>query len=141
MGSQTEAASPLRLQVFLCYSSSNKSVVQDLHQRLKACNGDSWFEKKKFLGGQEWELEIHREVKRSDAIIELEPTSLTHLLRNRVPTPLQQQAVVLTPRPYIAGVPGPASGLPTGYGTQQYDRIPEQRFVWGPFPFILLFLV
>lgn len=69
MRGRTEAATPRRLQVFLCYASENKSVVEDLHQRLKACNVDSWFSQENLVGGQLWELEIRREVKRSDVIV------------------------------------------------------------------------
>lgn len=57
------------LKVFLCHSTSDKSVVRDLYRRLLADGFDPWLDEEKLLGGQTWELEIPKAVKESDVVI------------------------------------------------------------------------
>jgi formylglycine-generating enzyme required for sulfatase activity len=58
------------LNVFLCHSSQDKPVVRKLYQRLlKYKNLEPWLDEKKILPGQDWDLEIKRAMRASDAII------------------------------------------------------------------------
>jgi len=61
--------SPSKLKVFLCHSSRNKPTVRDLYDRLLADGIEPWLDEKNILPGQDWELEIKRAVRSSDAII------------------------------------------------------------------------
>src|SRR5436309_2669177 len=67
--SNTSATSrPLR--VFLCYASEDKLTIHDLYLRLSAERLiDPWLDEKKLLGGQDWDLEIRRALRRSDAVV------------------------------------------------------------------------
>jgi hypothetical protein len=58
-----------RLRVFLCHSSEDKPTVLELWHRLCADNIEPWFDKKSLLPGQNWESEIKRAVRTSDAVI------------------------------------------------------------------------
>jgi len=62
------------LRVFLCHSSADKPAVRDLYQRLLADGADPWLDEEKILPGQDWELEIKKAVRESDAVI----VCLTH---------------------------------------------------------------
>lgn len=58
-----------RLQVFLCHSSTDRSGVRALHDRLVADGMDPWLDEEALLPGQEWELEIKKAVRYSDIVI------------------------------------------------------------------------
>jgi len=57
------------LKVFLCYSKDDKPKVRELYYRLTADGFDAWLNDEKLMPGQDWDLEIRREVKESDAVI------------------------------------------------------------------------
>ena len=66
------------LKVFLCHSKEDKPAVRTLYKRLLSEGVDPWLDEEKLLAGQEWELEIQRAVKQSDAVIVcLSATSVT----------------------------------------------------------------
>ncbi len=58
-----------KLKVFLCHSSKNKPAVRELYNRLSADGIEAWLDEKNILPGQNWELEIKKAVRNSDAII------------------------------------------------------------------------
>lgn len=57
------------LRVFLCHSSQDKKQVRELYDRLIADQFEPWFDEESLLGGQDWDLEIRKAVKQSDAVI------------------------------------------------------------------------
>jgi hypothetical protein len=57
------------LQIFLCHLSEDKPYVRKLYRRLRKEGFDPWLDEKKLLGGQDWELEIHRAILNSDIIL------------------------------------------------------------------------
>jgi SOS-response transcriptional repressor LexA len=57
------------LKVFLCHSSGDKLKVRKLYHRLIAEGFNVWFDEAKLLPGQEWDLEIRKAVRESDAVI------------------------------------------------------------------------
>jgi hypothetical protein len=58
------------LRVFLCYASEDKPAAHDLYLRLSAEGFiDPWLDEKKLLGGQDWDLEIRRALRRSNAVV------------------------------------------------------------------------
>lgn len=58
------------LKVFLCHSSQDKPVVQELHNRL-LCEGwiDPWLDKEKLQIGDDFDLEIEKAIETTDAVI------------------------------------------------------------------------
>jgi hypothetical protein len=63
----TEESQPLR--VFLCHSSGDKPIVRDLYRNLKADAVNPWLDEENILPGQDWDLEINKAVRESDAVI------------------------------------------------------------------------
>ncbi len=57
------------LQVFLCHSHSDKSAVRDLYRRLCADGIDPWLDEERIIPGQDWQREIPRAVRNSDAVL------------------------------------------------------------------------
>ena len=57
------------LRVFLCHSSADKPAVRELYQRLCADGIDAWLDEENLLPGQDWQREIPRVVRQSDAVI------------------------------------------------------------------------
>ena len=57
------------VRVFLCHSSRDKSVVRELYRRLSESYVEAWLDENNLLGGQDWEEEIRKAVKRSDIVI------------------------------------------------------------------------
>lgn len=57
------------LRVFLCYSSNDKPVVRKLYDRLVNDGVDAWFDEKKLIPGQQWQIEIPKAVKDSHIVI------------------------------------------------------------------------
>ena len=59
----------LPLKAFLCHSSSDRTQVKGLYDRLRSDSCDPWLDKEDILPGQDWELEIRRAVRASDVVI------------------------------------------------------------------------
>ena len=60
--------SPIR--VLLCHSSVDKAAVRNLYKRLQAEEGiNPWLDKEDLLPGQDWEHEIQKAVRSSDAVL------------------------------------------------------------------------
>lgn len=58
------------LKVFMCHSSDDKPVVRKLYQRLsKEAWIEPWLDEKKLDIGDKWDIEIEKEVKKSDVVI------------------------------------------------------------------------
>lgn len=57
------------LKVFLSYGSEDELVVRDIYQRLREEGINPWFDREKLLPGQDWDLEIKKAVRNSDAIL------------------------------------------------------------------------
>ena len=77
---QTQTASPRQLRVFLCHASEDKPTVVKLHRRLKKSNIDSWLDKEKIFGGQDWQHQIRMAVRRADVVI----VCLSHKSINKI---------------------------------------------------------
>jgi hypothetical protein len=66
------------LRVFMCHASSDKADVRKLYERLVADGIDAWLDEKKLLPGQEWQVEIPKAVRNSDAVLVcLSPVSVS----------------------------------------------------------------
>ncbi len=62
------ASRPLR--VFLCHASQDKPKVRELYKRLKSEGWiDPWLDEESLLPGQDFDLEIYRTIRDTDAII------------------------------------------------------------------------
>lgn len=57
------------LDIFLCHSSSDKSKVRALYQRLEKDGFNPWLDEENLIPGQEWQTEIQRAVRDSDVVI------------------------------------------------------------------------
>lgn len=57
------------LKVFLCHASTDKPKVRDLYNRLIKDKVDPWFDEKKLLPGQDWQLEIPKAVRQSHIVV------------------------------------------------------------------------
>lgn len=57
------------LKIFLCHSSSDKSKVRDLYQRLERDGFKPWLDEEDLIPGQEWQTEIPKAVRSSDIVI------------------------------------------------------------------------
>src|SRR5437868_2411494 len=77
---QAQTASPRLLRVFLCHASEDKSIVEKLNRRLKRCNIDSWLDKEKIFGGQDWQYQIRMAVRNADVVL----VCLSHKSINKV---------------------------------------------------------
>jgi len=58
-----------QLKVFLCHASGDKPAVRDLYHRLRSDGFAPWLDEEDLLPGQDWELEIAKAVRSSDAVI------------------------------------------------------------------------
>jgi hypothetical protein len=58
-----------QLRVFLCHSSEDKPAVREIAKRLRTHSVSPWVDEKHILPGQDWELEIRKAVRNSDAVI------------------------------------------------------------------------
>ena len=58
-----------RLQVFLCHAAEDRSRVRKLASRLRDDNIDVWLDQKHLLPGHDWELEIKKALRSSDAVV------------------------------------------------------------------------
>ncbi len=58
------------LRVFLCHSSNDKPAVRELYQKLRAEPWiQPWLDEEELYPGQDWNLEIQKAIKETDAII------------------------------------------------------------------------
>jgi len=58
-----------QLKVFLCHASGDKPAVRDLYRRLRSDGIAPWLDEEDLLPGQDWQLEIPKAVRSSDAVI------------------------------------------------------------------------
>lgn len=58
-----------RLSVFLCHASQDKPAVRGLYTNLCKDGFDPWLDEENLVPGQDWELEIRRAVRKSDAVV------------------------------------------------------------------------
>jgi len=58
-----------QLKVFLCHASGDKPAVRDLYRRLCSDGIAPWLDEEDLLPGQDWQLEIPKAVRSSDAVI------------------------------------------------------------------------
>lgn len=58
-----------KLRVFLCHSKDDKPKVRELYRRLVIDGFDAWLDEEKLMPGQDWDLEIRKAVRESDAIV------------------------------------------------------------------------
>lgn len=68
------------LKVFLCHSSSDKTMVRGLFRRLRNDGFDPWLDEEHLLPGQDWQLEIPKAVKQSDVVL----VCLSHASINKI---------------------------------------------------------
>lgn len=57
------------LNVFLSYGSEDEIAVRNIYQRLREEGIHSWFDRENLLPGQDWDFEIKKAAKSSDAIL------------------------------------------------------------------------
>jgi cold shock CspA family protein len=57
------------LRVFLCHASADKVSVRELYRKLKSAFVDPWLDEEKLLPGQDWNLEISKAIRQSDAVL------------------------------------------------------------------------
>ncbi len=73
-------------QVFLCHSSVDKPAVRELYQHLCDDGIDAWLDEEKLLPGQDWQQEISKAIRTSDAVIVcLSRNSITKSLSENLP--------------------------------------------------------
>jgi hypothetical protein len=58
-----------KLNLFLCHSSEDKMKVLKLNNQLETGGFNPWLDKHDLIGGQEWEIEIRKQLRRSDAVL------------------------------------------------------------------------
>ena len=58
-----------RLKVFLCHSAEDKPKVRELYQKLLADGIDPWLDEEKLLPGSDWDIEIRKAIRSSDAVL------------------------------------------------------------------------
>lgn len=59
-----------KLRVFICYSSDDKPIVSELHERLDAEDWiDAWLDKEKIKSGDAWNTKILGEIAKADAFL------------------------------------------------------------------------
>jgi hypothetical protein len=57
------------LRIFLCHASADKPTMRILHSRLRQADIEPWFDEMDLIAGQDWELEIPKAIRASDAIL------------------------------------------------------------------------
>jgi len=60
---------PVRLKVFICHASEDKSTAENLYSRLGELGLSPWLDQKNLAGGEDWKLEIEKAVEVSDAVV------------------------------------------------------------------------
>jgi len=64
------AGTRYKLRVFLCHGAEDKPAVRILYKRLSSEGDiDPWLDEGKLLPGQDWEYEIRRAIRASDAVV------------------------------------------------------------------------
>ena len=58
-----------KLLVFLSHASEDKAIARELWEKLKGDGFDPWMDKERLLPGQNWDLEIEKALRESDAIL------------------------------------------------------------------------
>jgi hypothetical protein len=58
-----------QLKIFLCHGSEDKYLVRTVYDKLEKDGFNPWLDERDILGGQDWDLEIRRAVRNSDAIL------------------------------------------------------------------------
>lgn len=58
-----------KLKVFLCHASENKTTVKELSDRLIFDGFELWLDSDRILPGMDWDLEIQKAMRESDAVI------------------------------------------------------------------------
>jgi serine/threonine protein kinase len=64
-----QSAPAQQVKVFLCHSSSDKLAVRQLYRQLRAINVLPWLDERDILPGQDWDFEIRRAIRASQAIL------------------------------------------------------------------------
>lgn len=57
------------LKIFMCYASEDKVEVRNLYHQLRACGTQPWLDEEDLLPGQDWDHEIRKVVRSSDAVL------------------------------------------------------------------------
>ncbi len=57
------------LNVFLCHSSGDKPKVRELYNRLRNDGIEPWLDEEDLIPGQDWQIEIPKAVKNSQAVL------------------------------------------------------------------------
>ena len=57
------------LKVFLCHATQDKPAVRKYYRYLVEKGVDAWLDEEKLIPGQDWNLEIHKALDKSDLII------------------------------------------------------------------------
>ena len=57
------------IRIFLCHTSKDKPIIQKLYRFLRKNGIDAWLDEEKLLAGQDWQVEIPKALKASDAIL------------------------------------------------------------------------
>lgn len=63
------SAAPERLRVFICHSSSDERIANELYDRLEADGFDPWVDTRKLIPGREWRCEIDTAVRDSHVVL------------------------------------------------------------------------
>jgi TIR domain len=58
-----------RPRVFLCHATGDKARVRLLQNSLERAGVDAWLDERELIGGQDWDLEIRRALRRSDLVL------------------------------------------------------------------------
>lgn len=58
-----------KLKIFLCHASENKPIVKNLYDSLVAVGYEPWLDTEVLLPGMDWDLEIKKGLRASDAVI------------------------------------------------------------------------
>jgi SOS-response transcriptional repressor LexA len=58
-----------KLKVFLCHSKDDKLQVGELYRRLISDGFDAWLDSEKLMAGQDWDLEIRKAIRNTDAVV------------------------------------------------------------------------
>jgi len=66
---ELDASQGRQLRVFLCYARDDIVAVRELYHSLINDNVDAWLDKENILPGQNWECEIKKAVRTSDAVL------------------------------------------------------------------------
>lgn len=62
-------ANKRKLRVFLCHAKEDKETVRTVYEQLLSNNVEPWFDQESLLPGQDWEMEIAKAVRTSDAVV------------------------------------------------------------------------